>query len=70
MSGEFNIKDIKKVKATRYIWHDGNETDELMFVTENERIVISFDKETFSKIVAAIEQHDLHDSSRGIDEVF
>ena len=63
ISGEINVRKLDKVTATRYLWHEGSGTDELIFTSGDEMIVLSFDAGGFSKIVAAIEQHDLHDTN-------
>lgn len=69
IGGEINVRKLDKVIATRYIWSEEYGTDELIFTSGDELIVLSFDIGEFSKIVTAIERHDLHDSVRGIDEV-
>lgn len=69
IGGEIGIRKLDKVTATRYIWSDGSGTDELILTSGGEMIVLTFDGGEFSKIVTAIEHHNLHDSILGIDEV-
>ena len=69
IGGEIGIRKLDKVSATRYIWGDGNGTDELIFYSGGEMIVLTIDLGEFSKIVTAIECHELHDSILGSDEV-
>ena len=69
IGGEIGIRKLDKVSATRYIWGDGNGTDELILTSGGEMIVLTFDGGEFSKIVTAIESHKLPDSILGIDEV-
>ena len=68
IGGEINVRKLDKVMATRYIWSEGSGTDELIFTSGGEMIVLSFDLGEFSKIVEAIERHDLHDATVGGDE--
>lgn len=69
IGGEISVRKLDRVYAARYIWSDGSGTDELVFSSGDERIVLLFDVGEFSKIVNAIEKHDLHDAILGIDEV-
>lgn len=69
IGGEIGIRKLHKVVATRYIWNEGSGTDELIFTSGDEMIVLSLDIGEFSKIVNAIERHRLHDYTFGVDEV-
>lgn len=68
IGGELSIRKLDKVLATRYIWSEDSGTDELIFTSGDEMIVLSFNLGEFSKIVEAIERHDLHDATVGGDE--
>ena len=68
IGGEIGIRKLDKVTAKRYIWIDGSGTDELILTSGGEMIVLTFDGGEFSKIVEAIERHDLHDATVGGDE--
>lgn len=68
IGGELSIRKLDKVLATRYIWSEDCGTDELIFTSGGEMFVLSFDVGEFSKIVEAIERHDLHDATVGGDE--
>ena len=68
IGGEIGIRKLDKVFATRYIWTEEHGTDELIFTSGDEMIVLSFDIGEFSKIVNAIECHELHDATVGGDE--
>ena len=68
IGGEISIRKLDKVLATRYIWSEDSGTDELIFTSGDEMIVLTFNLGEFSKIVEAIERHDLHDATVGGDE--
>lgn len=68
IGGELSIRKLDKVLATRYIWSEDSGTDELIFTSGDEMIVLSFNLGEFSKIVEAIERHKLHDATVGGDE--
>ena len=69
IGGEIGIRKLDKVTATRYIWSDGSGTDELIFTSGDEMILLTLDIGEFSKIVTAIERHKLQDYILGNVEV-